>query len=300
MVLNHVGYSLAIRVTALMLILCGHSIADQTATAKTGTISVIVNKDNDVGKLSKIDIKRIFLKKRKAWPKGKLEGSIINVVSQPYSREITGFFSNTVLEMSLNDQKKYWTEQRYKGGELHPEIRHNTQDVIEFIEENKSSVGYVITSENLLKNSNVKVIAEFKVTSSQNEAQVKLIIEALKFIPGLKREISVLVIGDDAISDTFLCFLGEKQNEITIAKVSSPTTLPKVKPDLLFIGKNSNISSLLHFAAKNNVATVTNSYKIFQHGTNLVVWERDKRISISHKDMNGVKWLKGIESLKDN
>ena len=264
----------------------------------TGKIAVIVNKNNTIDSLSQSDIKRIFLKKRKVWHKGNISGSIITVVNQPYTRYITGQFTEKVLEMNINSVKKYWTDQRYKGGELHPEVKHNTQSVINFVEKNKQAVAYTVFAENMLKKAGVKVVATFDIVPPENAKIARAMLESLKFIPGFKKKIKIHVIGDDDISDSFQNYLGEKVNDFEIVSVKSNGHLGEEKPDILFIGRNSNISSTIRYAAEQKILTMTNSSKIFQQGVNLAITLQNNSLKVEHSNRNDISWDSQIDTLE--
>ncbi len=263
--------------------------------AGTDTLFIIVNKKNDIKEISEQDLKRIFIKKRKIWAEGSQNEKIIDVVYQPYTRAITEQFSEKVVNLSLANLKKYWIEERYKGGELHPEVLHNTQGVISYIAKNTNAIGYIVSVKDLPDMENVRVIAEVKIQPDVAEKKCRAVLFALQYLDNFKKDLNFHVVGDDDIADSLPSIKDEQFKQFKIKNVTSHEINKLTdKPDVIFIGKNANIPLIIEYAKKNKVLLVTDSTKIFNLGVNLSVEEKDGKISFKWAEKNGFIWNKGM------
>lgn len=270
------------------------------AWAGTDKLLIIVNKENDIKEISEQDLKRIFIKKRKIWSEGSQKEKVIDVVYQPYNRPITEQFSEKVVNLSLAGLKKYWIEERYKGGELHPAVSHNTQGVISYIAKNANAIGYIVSVKDLPDMEKVRVIAEIKIQSDVAEKKCRAVLFALQYLDDFKKEFNFHVVGDDDIADSLHSIKEEKFKDFKIKNVTShEINKLTIKPDVIFIGKNANIPLIIEYAKKNKVLLVTDSAKIFNLGANLSVEEREDKISFKWSEQNGFIWGKGILKLEE-
>ena len=112
---------------------------------------VIVNVDSDIADISQESIKQIYLKKHKYIGDTKLVP--VNLGAQSDLRKS---FERTLLQMSRNRLKRYWTNQHYKG--VRPPITLRSQkSVIKFVRQIEGSIGYVEIGK-LDKDSNVSIV----------------------------------------------------------------------------------------------------------------------------------------------
>ena len=101
-------------------------------------VSVIVHPSNQV-EMTQKEITRLFLGKSKSFPGG-AEALPIN---QPESTKTTKDFNATVLKKSDRQLKAYWSKLLFTGKGTPPKILENDSEMIKFIIDNPSYIGYV-------------------------------------------------------------------------------------------------------------------------------------------------------------
>jgi len=98
---------------------------------------LITNKDNPIKSLSRDEIKRIYLKKRRFWDETKL--TALNLPPQSSLRQS---FEKDILGMSAKELENYWMRQHYKG--QRPPYRLNSpKSVLMFVKKLKGAIGYI-------------------------------------------------------------------------------------------------------------------------------------------------------------
>lgn len=120
------------------------------------SLVVIVNSNNSTDKLTKSEVKLIYLRKiTKRW--NGINKNIIPI-DRKDSPEIRKDFLNTVLGMSEDEVERYFTEQTYKYEDLPPLQLASDAEVIDFVSKNIGAIGYVNVNSISSDNSAVKVI----------------------------------------------------------------------------------------------------------------------------------------------
>jgi ABC-type phosphate transport system substrate-binding protein len=120
------------------------------------SLVVIVNSGNSTDKLTKSEVKLIYLRKiTRRW--NSINKNIIPV-DRKDSPEIRKDFLNTVLGMSEDELERYFTEQTYKYEDLPPLQLTSDAEVIDFVSKNIGAIGYVNVNSISIDNSAIKVI----------------------------------------------------------------------------------------------------------------------------------------------
>ena len=101
---------------------------------------VIVNENNSITSISKVDLSKIFLKKKSKWE----DGSQANPVDLAGS--IKDAFSNAIHGKSAKAIKSYWQKQIFSGKSTPPSEVKSDAEVIAFVKSNPGSIGYVSPS----------------------------------------------------------------------------------------------------------------------------------------------------------
>jgi ABC-type phosphate transport system substrate-binding protein len=110
---------------------------------------VVVHKDTEITALTKIELRSIYLKKRRF-----LNGLKLVAINLPPRNILRQGFEKEILDMSVNELEKYWMRQHYKG--YRPPYRvKSTQSALLFIKKVKGAIGYIPRS---LLDKDVKII----------------------------------------------------------------------------------------------------------------------------------------------
>jgi ABC-type phosphate transport system substrate-binding protein len=127
---------LAILVGALAL-----STSSLEAQAAPATIryKVIVHPSNQVKSLSRKQLAAMFLKKQDSWE----SGALVIPVDQPERAAVRQTFSREVLGKPPAAVKSYWNQLVFSGRNVPPAERTTDDDVVNFVKNTPSAVGYV-------------------------------------------------------------------------------------------------------------------------------------------------------------
>lgn len=130
-------------ITLLILIsslLVAISMPARAVDGSQGVIAIIVNKDNSAKalKLSTSNLKTIFWRKQRYWPKGLL----IKPVNLQANNPIRLRFSQSVLGSLPSEQIDYWNGQYFNG--IHPPHAVASEEaVIRYVSKTQGAIGYI-------------------------------------------------------------------------------------------------------------------------------------------------------------
>ncbi|GAK52361.1 hypothetical protein U14_03612 [Candidatus Moduliflexus flocculans] len=144
---------LAVFVSVCLLAMLGYP-ARIPAQEETGYV-VIVHVENPVTELDKKEIAKIFLKKTKEWKEMKKTIEPIDLASDSPVRER---FSKEVLERTMNAVKAYWQKEIFSGRSVPPVEKTSNEEVLKFVSEHVSAIGYVSSSADMSAYEKVKTI----------------------------------------------------------------------------------------------------------------------------------------------
>jgi ABC-type phosphate transport system substrate-binding protein len=102
-------------------------------------VSVVVNSTNSVKELSSEEVARLFLKKVRTWPDGRMAAP----VDQSSSSPVRAQFGKEILRLSLGEQKEYWMTQTLSGRELPPRALEGDAAVLDFVGSQTGAIAYV-------------------------------------------------------------------------------------------------------------------------------------------------------------
>jgi len=107
--------------------------------SQEGSYKVIANTANTPDSVSKRDLARIFLKKKKKWPNGQKA----QPVEQKGNDALRTSFSKEVLGKSLEMVESHWQAQVFSGKGSPPKQMTSDAAVINFVRSQPGAVGYV-------------------------------------------------------------------------------------------------------------------------------------------------------------
>lgn len=122
-------------VSALALLAAG----DPLRAAGEAPLAIVVNSTNAVNELSTDEVARLFLKKLRTWPDGRMAAP----VDQTSASAVRALFGKEILRLSLGEQKEYWMKQTLSGRELPPRALEGDAAVLEFVGTQTGAIAYV-------------------------------------------------------------------------------------------------------------------------------------------------------------
>ncbi len=102
-------------------------------------VVVIGNPANDVGELSKQQVKRIFLGKTSSLP----DGTIAEVIDLPADDPATREFYGKVIHKTPSQLKSYWAKRVFTGKGSPPDKKPDAQAIKQWVSEAKGRIGYI-------------------------------------------------------------------------------------------------------------------------------------------------------------
>jgi ABC-type phosphate transport system substrate-binding protein len=113
--------------------------AQAAQSAPAARYKVIVNAKNPVKAISKAQLAAMFLKKQDAWE----TGALVIPVDQPERAAVRQTFSREVIGKPPAAVKSYWNQLVFSGRNVPPAERISDADVVNFVRNTPSAVGYV-------------------------------------------------------------------------------------------------------------------------------------------------------------
>ncbi len=109
------------------------------------SFKVIANSATTPDSMSKRDLARIFLKKKKKWPSGQAAAP----VEQRSNDALRAAFSKEVLGKSLEMVESHWQGQVFSGKGTPPKKLTSDAAVVSFVRSQPGAVGYVSANTNI-------------------------------------------------------------------------------------------------------------------------------------------------------
>ncbi|MCP4602246.1 MAG: hypothetical protein GY847_17300 [Proteobacteria bacterium] len=113
--------TITISVVSLLMLLCS-VIAIPAKAESPEDIIVFVSKDFEIDSVTRDELKSIYLKKKTSWS-SKDRIICINAKEDTVLRKA---FRASVLQMSMENEKRYWEEQKIKANVSEPPVFSNT------------------------------------------------------------------------------------------------------------------------------------------------------------------------------
>lgn len=131
-----------IAVSSLLAIALAIPFAAPAGAAEEASWKVIVNASNPAESISKEELARFFLKKKTAWPSGK----VVEPVEPGKTSDARKGFAKDVLKKSPAALQSYWQQLVFAGREVPPQEKSSDADVISFVKAHENAIGYVSRS----------------------------------------------------------------------------------------------------------------------------------------------------------
>lgn len=125
-----------------------------TSLSYAEELVVIVNKANDITTLSKEDVKKIFLGKKKRFESGEK----VKTADYRKGRSVRALFYRKIANKAVKDIDTYWYRLVFTGKGIPPKAFSSSGDMIEYVSENENAIGYVKVSQLSTKIKKVLVI----------------------------------------------------------------------------------------------------------------------------------------------
>jgi len=119
-------------------------------------ILVIVNKENAASRLTRDDLRPIYLTTKLQWPDGKH----IAAYDFPDGDATRNGFNAAVLGLDPDRVARYWIDRKIRGGERPPPKLPTASAAIAAVTRNPGAVAYVLSTE--LGAADVKVVAKIQ------------------------------------------------------------------------------------------------------------------------------------------
>jgi len=100
---------------------------------------LIVNPANNAGAVSKVELKRYYLRTLTTWP----GGEPVKPIDLPKGNPLRAAFAAGVMERSISALDQYWTQSIFSGRAVPPPEKKTDREVVEFVREHAGAVGYV-------------------------------------------------------------------------------------------------------------------------------------------------------------
>jgi ABC-type phosphate transport system substrate-binding protein len=120
-------------------------------TTQPAPYKVIVNTSNPVTWVKKSELAAMFLKKADSWP----TGALVVPVDQPERAAVRQSFSRDIIGKPPAAVKSYWNQLVYSGRSVPPPEKLTDDEVINFVKNTPSAVGYISAT---TKSKGVKVL----------------------------------------------------------------------------------------------------------------------------------------------
>jgi len=144
----------ASRLGRLAVVVCSLVLSAVSAPAQVpepAPYKVIVNASNPVTWVKKSELAAMFLKKSDSWP----TGALVVPVDQPERAAVRQSFSRDVIGKPPAAVKSYWNQLVFSGRSVPPPEKLTDDEVIRFVQNTPSAVGYVSATK---KTKGVKVL----------------------------------------------------------------------------------------------------------------------------------------------
>jgi len=126
-------------------------------TATSQEMVVVVNKENPVSTMKKIEVKPYYMRKiKKSWPD---LGEAIKPAGLSIDNGARKEFLSTVMKMDQAQLDAYFKQVQFSTGDKVPPLFATEQELIEFISNNKGALAYVSTASYNSNKDKVKAVS---------------------------------------------------------------------------------------------------------------------------------------------
>lgn len=113
-------------------------------TAASQEMVVIVNKENPVDAMKKIEVKLYYMRKiKKSWPD---LGEVIRPAGLSMDNDARKEFLSTIMKMDQSQLDAYFKQVQFSTGDKVPPLFPSEEELIEFVVAHKGALAYVSTA----------------------------------------------------------------------------------------------------------------------------------------------------------
>lgn len=111
----------------------------QLSAQQTSSFVIIVNPDNPISSLTKVQVADFFLKKTTKWE----HGLDVKPVDQAKASPVRAAFSHEVHRKSVEAIDAFWNHKLFSGRDTPPIQQSSDRDIIAYVKANAGSIGYI-------------------------------------------------------------------------------------------------------------------------------------------------------------
>ena len=124
------------------------TVSSEAGASSKRELVVIANKANTIGSISKAELASIYLGKRKTWVTGEIiKPCDLQESGVDEEQASMGHFSSRFLNKDMSTLKSYWIKMIFSGKGEPPQVFKKAEDVIRFVSEEPTSLGYVYSDQ---------------------------------------------------------------------------------------------------------------------------------------------------------
>lgn len=110
-----------------------------THAETTHSFQILVNPENPVSSLNRIELSRLFLKKETSWP----DRNPVQPVDLTRNSPVRAAFVKAVHGRTIAEIEAFWQHQIFSGRGVPPPELSSEEEVISFVKTHKGAIGYV-------------------------------------------------------------------------------------------------------------------------------------------------------------
>lgn len=114
------------------------------AASSVEDVTIIVNKNNPIAQMKKIDLKNIYLGITRNFPIK--DGSVAKVIDYKSENDFAMKFHQDITNKNRDELRKHWAEMVFTGKSKEPIFLTDDQAVIEMVKNDEDAIGYVHSS----------------------------------------------------------------------------------------------------------------------------------------------------------
>lgn len=131
--------TLLLSILVSVAIIAASTMYAQSASQSQAGFKVVVHPDNPFVSLTRSQISNYLLKKKSRWK----NGWQVDPVDLGSRSSVRAEMSQLIHERSVASIKNYWQRQIFSGNNTPPPELETDQEVVDFVKNNRGSIGYV-------------------------------------------------------------------------------------------------------------------------------------------------------------
>ncbi len=136
---NRMKNSLLLSILVGAAIVAASTMHAQSASQSRPGFKIVTHPDNPFSSLTRAQISNFLLKKKSRWK----NGWQVDPVDLGSRSSVRAEMSQLIHERSVASIKNYWQRQIFSGNNTPPPELETDQEVVDFVKNNRGSIGYV-------------------------------------------------------------------------------------------------------------------------------------------------------------